>query len=345
MGIVSSITGVAAKTWAKVSLAAVKNAPDILFAGGVVTSISAIVLAVTVTNKASETMDKFEEEIHRIDHDIEVADSKDNPESYYPQIDRVKDRRSAYKKMIKSMAKIYVPVALLEGISIFCFGKSKKILTKRNAGLVAACGMYAGVLNDYRSRVREYVGPEVEEKIWNGIQSKTEIVQDISENGIVTEKEVTKEEYNPLSPFSFLISIDQNPWNYRDPYSILDRISITTTILNNKLAKKRSLRGVPFITMNEIAEAFGQEQRPEWSTFVIYQDLKKIDGVVDVGISSDNIGENGSPEWKFINKLIDGIWISPNIQGNLCNDLDVQYAIMGIDQKRSKNDEKRLLSK
>lgn len=344
MGMISSITGVAAKTWAKVSLAAVKKAPDLLFAGGVISGVSAIVLAVAVTNKASEVMDNFDKEIERIDHDIEVAESKENPESYYPQINRVKDRRSAYKKMIKSMAKLYIPSATLEIVSIVCFGKSVKILSKRNAGLAAACGMYAAALNDYRGRVRDYVGPEIEENIWNGVQSKTEIVQDISENGIVTEKEETKETYNPLSPFSFQVSLEENPWNLRDPYSILDRIDITQRTLNNKLQKKRSLRGVPFITMNEIAEAFGQEQRPEWSTFVIYQNLKDIEGPINVGISIDNICDQKTVEWKFINKIIDGIWITPNIQGNLCDDLDLQYTIMGINQKRGEQNAKRIFS-
>ena len=220
--------------------------------------------------------------------------------------------------------------------------KSHSILNKRNAGLAAAYAALSKSYEEYRRRVRERFGEEVENDIYLGRETYTITQKETSDNGVTTEKEVTKEKLDPLSPFSFLISVEDNPWGFKDPHSILAQIDITRGSLNRILESRRSYKR-PFITMNEIAEAFGIEQRPEWATFVIYQNNKDCEGAIKFNIEKDNQFVAGSQEWKFVNMIIDGLWITPNIQGNLCDDVKTQCSIASLNEMKGKYDGKVLL--
>lgn len=338
MSIFTTIGTKVAVVTSKASVMLVKKAPTLLFIGGVTTTAGALISAIVATSKADACMDEFKENMDRIKENIELSNQKDNPEEFYPVADQKKDIQIIYAHMIKTMAKIYLPTFLLEITGIFMLCKSHTILSKRNASLAAAYAALAKSYSDYRKRVREQFGEQVENDIYNGYVTSTYTEKVTSENGVTTEVEKTKETYKPLSPFSFLISLEDNPWGMKDPYSILNQIDIITRSLNNRLEARIPIGNYKsFMTMNEIAEAYGESQRPEWATFVKYQDNKDITGALKMGITMDNAFIEGTPEWKFVNKITDGIWLTPNIEDNLCNNFHTQCVINSIMEKQTKH--------
>lgn len=340
-GITSKIASFATKQIGKVGLTVTKRKADILFWGGITCIAGGTVTAIVKSSKAGECMDAFDRGIKRIHTDIERAEKSEDPEDFYPAKQRQEDTIVVYKHMIKTMAKIYLPVILLEGFGIALLCKSHTILTKQNASLAASCAAISKSFAEYRKRVRDRFGPDVENDIYNGYITTTYKELETSENGVTTEKEVTKEAYNPLSPFAFMIGRhkDDNPWNWTDPYMILSEIENMQRLLNMKLASKNMIGNArPFITMNEIAERFGIDQRPEWATWVVYKDPDDCDTSLTLGISAENARKEGTVEWKFVNKIIDGLWISPNISGNICDDLDIQLKNAGLKKMKEESE-------
>lgn len=344
MSIFTKISGAAAKTCAKASIILAKNGPDILFGVGVLSVVAGTVWAIAVGNKANAVMDRYEGQIQRINNDIETANNQEDPESWYPTAQRKHDKKVVVFHMIKSMAGLYLPVVILEGAGIACLGKSHFTLKSWNKSLTAACAGYATQLSTAKQRTEEFYGKDAVEKIFDGKKEVTYTEKETSENGVTTEVEKTKEVSDPCDIFSFLVSVEDNKWGYKDPHSILNEVLLTLRCLNGYLERRRALPGMKaFITMNEVAEAFGIPQRPEWSTFVIYQDFKKIDGnMITLGISRDNFDKEGTAEWKFLNRITDGIWLTPNIQGNICDDTETQLRIAGLKKIKGEQDGKVL---
>lgn len=342
--LVSKITSFAAKQIGKVGLTVTKHKADILFIGGIGCIAGGTITAIVKSSEASNCLDEFHTYVERIHDSVAKAEEQENPEEYYPLEQRQQDTAIVYKHMIKAMAKIYLPVVALEVVGIMMLCKSHRTLTKQNASLAASCAALSKSFNEYRKRVRDRFGEDVEQEIYNGYVTTTYKELETSENGITTEKEVTKEEYNPLSPFSFMIGRrkDENPWEWTDPYMILSEIESVQRKMNYKMSKKNMLGNArPFVTMNEIAQEFNIPLRPEWSTWVVYKDLNDdTDTSLLFGVSQDNAKIEGTQEWKFVNKIIDGLWLCPNINGNLCDDLDIQFRNAGIKKMKEEADVK-----
>lgn len=332
MSVLTKVSGELAKVGVKASIALSKNAPHIFFGVGVVSVLAGTVWAIVATPKADAVMDQFNTNIDRINESIKNANETEDPEYYYSLEEQRRDKRIVYGQMIKSMAGIYLPVVILETIGIGALCKSHFMFSKANAGLTAMCGVQARQIATYRQRIKNKIGDAEEEALWNGCEIIDVVTKETSENGVTTELHHKVEKNDPLSPFSFLISVEDNKWDWKDPYSILSDIYLTERTLNDKLARRKALFGQKaFLTMNEIAEAYGIAQRPEWATFVVYQNFKAIDErMVNVGVNPDAQKIEGTPEWKFVNKITDGIWLTPNIQGNIYDDIDTQYRIAGL---------------
>ena len=321
--IFSKIGSMVAKHASKTSIVLAKKAPDILFGLGVTCVVGGTIAAIVQTEKASDAIDIFNERKERVEDDVtnELID----------QAEAQSHMRYAYGHLIMSMAKIYLPTVLLTTGGILLLGKSHMILNKRNAGLAAAYAALSNSYSEYRRRVRERFGEEVENDIYNGYITTTYTELETSENGVTTEVEKTKLDYNPCSPFAFLISAEDCPIiNTKDRYAILSRIRINLNQINNDLqASQYSM--IPgqkaFVTVNDVYKWFGQPLSKEGATWVIYD-------YVDLGIDLSDDGiqkpKPGSPVYNFLNKITDGLWLVPNVQGTICDDVDVQLRNAGL---------------
>lgn len=332
MKLLSKLTGKAAIYAAKVSAGLVKNGPTITFVVGLTAVVGGTVSAIVATSKADAALDEFHENMELIKQNIEAANATENPEEVYPLAEQKKHTTIIYAALIKKIARIYFLTVVLEGVGIACLCKSHFTLTKRNASLAAAYAALAKSYSDYRRRVREQFGEQVENDIYNGYITTTYTEKVTSENGVTTEVEKEKQSYSPLSPHAFLISLDDNPWNMRDPYSILTQIDIVNSTLYDRLQNRRMLgRKSSMLMENEFREAFGQQFSTASATFYIPYDKNDVSGRLDIGIDGSRANIEGSTEWKFVNKIIDGIWITPpsNLR-NICDDQDIMSGTRAI---------------
>ncbi len=165
------------KTYKKVELKAIKHSPEILAGVGVVGVVGSLVLACKATTKLSDVLEESKEQLDKIK---EVAA---NPayEEKYSQDDAKKDTTITYVQTAMKVTKLYAPSVILCASSLGCLLASNNILKKRNAALSAAYMTVDKSFKEYRKRVADRFGEEVEKEIRYNI--KAEEITKVDEDG------------------------------------------------------------------------------------------------------------------------------------------------------------------
>lgn len=165
------------KTYKKVELKAIKHSPEILAGVGVVGVVGSLVLACKATTKLSDVLEESKEQLDKIK---EVA-ADPAYEEKYSQDDAKKDTTITYVQTAMKVTKLYAPSVILCASSLGCLLASNNILKKRNAALSAAYMTVDKSFKEYRKRVADRFGEEVEKEIRYNI--KAEEITKVDENG------------------------------------------------------------------------------------------------------------------------------------------------------------------
>lgn len=149
------------RTVARSALLAQKNSPGLLLGAGIVGTVAGTVLACKATLKmdsvVSEAKDKLDT-ARTLEHDD------------YSERDRQKDISLIYVKTSVEVVKLYAPAIIVGGIAIACLTRSHNILSKRNAGLTAAYTALEKGFNEYRARVVDKYGEDVDQELRYGYE-------------------------------------------------------------------------------------------------------------------------------------------------------------------------------
>ena len=165
------------KTYKKVELKAIKHSPEILAGVGVVGVVGSLVMACKATTKLSDILEDSKEQLDKIK---EVA-ADPAYEEKYTQDDAKKDTTITYVQTAMKVTKLYAPSVILCASSLGCLLASNNILKKRNAALSAAYMTVDKSFKEYRKRVADRFGEEVEKEIRYNI--KAEEITKVDENG------------------------------------------------------------------------------------------------------------------------------------------------------------------
>ena len=165
------------KTYKKVELKAIKHSPEILAGVGVVGVVGSLVMACKATTKLSDILEDSKEQLDKIK---EVA-ADPAYEEKYTQDDAKKDTTITYVQTAMKVTKLYAPSVILCASSLGCLLASNNILKKRNAALSAAYMTVDKSFKEYRKRVADRFGDEVEKEIRYNI--KAEEITKVDENG------------------------------------------------------------------------------------------------------------------------------------------------------------------
>lgn len=152
----------------KVNIKLRKHSPELLIAAGVVGTVVSTVLACKATTKLSTILDESKgniETIHKCENDKEM-------EERYSQEDAKKDLAIVYIQTGVKIAKLYAPAVVLGTISIAGIVVSNNILRKRNVALAAAYATVDKSFKEYRSRVVERFGDDVDKELRYNIKAK-----------------------------------------------------------------------------------------------------------------------------------------------------------------------------
>lgn len=152
----------------KVNIKLRKHSPELLIAAGVVGTVVSTVLACKATTKLSTILDESKgniETIHKCENDKEM-------EERYSQEDAKKDLAIVYIQTGVKIAKLYAPAVVLGTISIAGIVASNNVLRKRNVALAAAYATVDKSFKEYRSRVVERFGDDVDKELRYNIKAK-----------------------------------------------------------------------------------------------------------------------------------------------------------------------------
>lgn len=163
--IMKSVNGVAFKTVMKLK----KHSPEILVVAGIAGTVVSAVLACKATTKVAEILDETKGTLDTIHEGMETGAI--NGQEYTTE-DGKKDTVVVYAQTGMKLAKLYAPAIILGTLSITSILASNNILRKRNVALGAAYAAIDKSFKEYRGRVIERFGEQVDTELKYGIKAK-----------------------------------------------------------------------------------------------------------------------------------------------------------------------------
>lgn len=163
--VMKNINGVFHKAAMKIE----KHSPEILIVAGVAGTVVSAVLACKATTKVGEILAETKETLDVI-HSGSESGMINGTE--YNAEDAKKDTVIVYAQTGLKLAKVYGPAIILGTLSITSILASNNILQKRNVALSAAYATVDKSYKEYRKRVVERFGEEVDNELKYGIKAK-----------------------------------------------------------------------------------------------------------------------------------------------------------------------------
>lgn len=163
--IMKSVNGVASKTVMKLK----KHSPEILVVAGIAGTVVSAVLACKATTKVAEILDETKGTLGTIHEGME--NGAINGQEYTTE-DGKKDTVVVYAQTGMKLAKLYAPAIILGTLSITSILASNNILRKRNVALGAAYAAIDKSFKEYRGRIIERFGEQVDTELKYGIKAK-----------------------------------------------------------------------------------------------------------------------------------------------------------------------------
>lgn len=157
-----------------------KHSPTILFGAGVVGVVGTVVLASKATLKLDEIITENERK------QAQASDLVQNTQGDYSASDYAKDMAQLKVRLVRDVAKIYLPAAALGVVSIGCLTGSHVVLTKRNTAIMAAYATVDQSFKDYRKRVIDKYGKDVDDELNYETELRAVTTKDEMGNDIVT---------------------------------------------------------------------------------------------------------------------------------------------------------------
>lgn len=284
-----------------------KHSPEILVVAGVIGAVASAVMACKATTKLSDILDDSRDKIDSI-HDVIENPDKVNEE--YTQEDGNKDLAIVYTQTALKVAKVYAPAVILGGLSITAILTSNNILRKRNIALAAAYTAVDKSFKEYRGRVVERFGKELDKELRYNIKAKEveETVTDEKGNEKTVKKTVDVVDPNAISEFAKFFDDGCIGWT-KDPE--LNMIFLR----QQEAAATKRLEDRGHLFLNEVYDMLGiPHTRAGQIVGWIYDKKNPIgDNYVDFGIYDTSKEANRN----FVNGYERTILLDFNVDGNI----------------------------
>lgn len=297
----------------KVAFAAKKHAPEILTIAGVVGGVVSTVMACDATLKLEETLAETKENAAKV---RDILGDNGITEEQYSEADGRRDLAIIYTRAGVKLLKLYGPSLIVGGLSITSIFSSHKIMKKRNIALAAAYSALDKGFKDYRGRVVERFGEEVDRQLKYNLKA-VEVEETVTdEKG--KEKKVKKTVEIPVgsidSPYAVIFD-EHNPYWEKDP-------ELNKFFIQSRMAQANDkLRANGYLYLNEVLEMLGFDRTKAGQVvgWVYDKDNPDIDSRVDFGIYDIyNVSpEEAERKVAFINGYERSIILDFNVDGNI----------------------------
>lgn len=290
----------------KTSFKVKKYSPEILMGVGIAGVVASTVLACKATMKVDSVLTESKEQIEKIKTVME--DPKYTEE--YTEEDAKKDLTIVYTQAGLKLAKMYVPSIVVGAASIGLLIGSHRVLKKRNIALAAAYTTIDNSFKDYRKRVTDRFGEEVERQIKNNIKvvdvAKTTIDEDGNEVEQVEQVEVSA--LDGYSEYSRFFDDGCTGWEKDAEYNLM--FLRAQQQYANDLLKSRG-----HLFLNEVYDMLGiPRTKAGQAVGWIYDPENPVgDNYVDFGIYDINKEKSRD----FVNGYERTILLDFNVDGNI----------------------------
>ena len=298
------------RTVNKVGFGLKKHSPEILVAAGIAGTAVSAVLACKATLKVNDILDETKETLDKIHN---CAENEELAEEYSAE-DAKKDTAIVYVQTGMKLAKLYAPAIVLGTLSITSILASNNILRKRYAGAAAAYAATDKLLKDYRGRVVERFGEQVDHELRYGIKAVEieEKVVDAKGKEKTVKKTVQVSNINEISDFARYFDSNSPYWD-KSPDANLMFLRSEQSYANDLL----KIKG--FLTLNEVYERLGIPTTKAGMVVGWTYDKDNPDGdnYVDFGLyetTRESVRD-------FVNGYKDVVLLDFNVDGNIYNKL------------------------
>ena len=258
-----------------------KHSPEILVVTGVIGIVTSTVIACKATTKVNDIVTESKKTIDKI-HDCVGKGLHTSDGEEYTQEVANKDLAIVYTQTAWKFVKLYGPSVLIGAASIGCMVGSNRILRKRNVALAAALTTVEKSFKDYRGRVIDRFGKDLDRELRFGIKAKEIKEKVIDENGNETTVTKTVEVVDPNtahSLYSIVFCEGNAGWTKN---AELNKAFLIQQ--QNWANDKLRLRG--YLTLNEVYEMVGAPTTAygQIAGWVYTEDSSVGDNFVDFGI-------------------------------------------------------------
>ena len=296
------------KTAAKKAMFNVKkHSPEILIVAGIAGVVTSAVMACKATTKINEVLAETKENINKV-HDV-MADQGIS-EKEYSKEDSARDLAIIYGKAGVKLAKLYGPAVALGGLSLTAIVCSNNILRKRNVALAAAYTAIDTSYKQYRSRVIEKFGENVDREMKYGIKAVQIEEKTVDENGKKKTVKKTVEVVNPYDYSDYARFFDAgNPnWEKDSEYNLMF-LKRQQAYANDKL------KANGYLYLNEVYDMLGipKSKAGQVVGWIYDPENGTGDNYVDFGIY--NVNREAARD--FVNGYERTILLDFNVDGNI----------------------------
>ena len=284
-----------------------KASPEIMVVAGVVGVVTSTVMACKATTKVNDILEETRKQVDDVHN---VLESDVVSEDEYNNDDAKKDLAIIYTQTGVKLIKLYAPSVIVGALSITGILASHQILKKRNVALTAAYATIDRSFKEYRGRVVERFGKELDRELRYNIKAQEieEKTVDKDGNETVEKKTISVVDPNMYSDYARIFDNGSMGWT-KDPEYNLMFLKLQQNQANDRL------RAQGYLFLNDVYDMLGipRTKAGQIVGWIYDEDNPVGDNFVDFGIY-DIYNEKACD---FVNGRERSIVLDFNVDGNI----------------------------
>lgn len=309
------------RSFHKVGFNLKKHSPEILVVAGVIGGVASAVLACRATTKANLVLADTKKKVEFINEGVEkgeVIGKLENGEEgivKYSEEDGKNDLRIVYAKTGLQLVKLYAPAVILGAASITSILAGHNILHKRNVALAAAYATVDQSFKDYRKRVVERFGEDLDRELKYNIRKEEIEEKVVNEDGTeTTVKKTVNVGGSHHSPYAIFFDDTCTGWTRNSEKNKFFLLQV-----QNWANDRLKIEG--FLFLNDVYEMLGASKTRAGQIIGWYYDpsCHSLSNCVDFDIFDLYDDQKRS----FVNGHEQSILLDFNVDGNLLDEFGV----------------------
>lgn len=289
-----------------------KHSPEILVTAGVVGVVTSAIMGCKATTKVNDILSKTKEDVDKIHSCV----GNENLSEEYTEEDAKKDLTIVYTQTGLKLVKLYAPSVILGALSITSILTSHNIIRRRNVALAAAYATVDNSFKEYRGRVVDRFGEDLDRELRYNIKAKEIEETVVDENG---EEKTVKKTVNSIdisnTPSDYArVFYEGNPGWTKSAEKNMLFLKLQQSYANKKLQSQG------YLFLNDVYEMLGFNKTTAGHTVGWIYDPKDKNrhNFVDFGIYNNVTDERKAA---FINGDERSVLLDFNVDGPILNDV------------------------